>query len=112
MTMNNFCTLNTPGSYTRVSSRGKKSSPDITVVPVQWSGRIRWSSLVKRQGGSDHIPILIDVNLPGRIPTKEKKRSNRKRQRPAKWAFSKANWTLFRDQLDKQIELWPQKSST
>lgn len=96
MSRNNFCTLNSADSYTGTILRGRKSSPDITVIPSNWMGKTRWSTLTKNAGGSDHVPILIDIQLPGHTPLKSKKRTNKKRQQRAKWSFKKADWNLFK----------------
>ena len=113
MTTHSFTAMNhvgSPDSYTRTSSRGKKSSPDITVIPSQWVGRTSWSPLTKSPGGSDHLPILIDVKLPSHRDKEQPKRTNKKRNQRAKWAFKKANWEKFRELQDEVFNSWPQQA--
>ena len=110
MLSNNFSALNTPESYTRTDPKGHKSSPDITIVPNHWAGKMRWSPLVKRAGGSDHLPILVTLKKNITISRKDKKRSNKKREQRTKWALKKADWGKFRELLDKNIESWPSNS--
>ena len=106
--LNNFSTLNTPESYTRVDTKGHKSSPDITVAPNHWTGHMQWSSLTKRAGGSDHIPLLITIKKPiASSQHRERKRTNKKREKATKWAFKKADWDIFRQELNENINTWP-----
>ena len=110
MSANNFSALNTNDSFTRTSSRGHKSSPDITVVPSQWVGKTRWTTLTKRAGGSDHIPILVSLRLANHVTKSGGKRSGKKRQQRTKWSFKKSDWEKFRSVLDESIEDWPNQS--
>ena len=108
--LNNFSTLNTPESYTRVNSKGHKSSPDITVVPNHWLGRMKWSPLIKRPGGSDHLPILVTLKKSIPLNNHNKRRSNKKRHQRTKWAFKKADWVKFRNIVDQCMDNWPPNS--
>ena len=107
MNNNNFTALNTPDSYTRKSTKGVLTSPDATLVHSQWLGRTSWSPLTKRPGGSDHIPLLINIRLNRYTSKKEPKRSNKKRNQKTKWAFKKAKWDEYRAMVDEHISLWP-----
>ena len=50
------------GSATRVNrGTGGLSSPDVTLVHNSWLGRVEWCPLGVQ--GSDHFPLLFEVNL-------------------------------------------------
>jgi len=104
---NNFIALNTHGSYTRKSTKGVLTSPDATFVHSQWLGRTSWSALTKRPGGSDHIPLLINIRLDQYIPKKEPTRTNKKRDKKTKWAFKKAKWNEYRAMVDQYLSQCP-----
>ena len=62
--------------------------------------------MTKRPGGSDHIPLLINIRLSRYSPNKEPKRSNKKRDQKTKWAFKKAKWDEYRALVEKYIAHW------
>ena len=105
MAGSDFHFMNTLDSYTRTDCKGRKSSPDITLAHNSWIGRYSWNPQYHCPGGSDHIPLLVTLNLrpnnTGRRSRKRKKRGN------AKWAYKKANWDLYKTYLDEELEKWP-----
>ena len=105
MIRNNFSYMNTPDSYTRSDSKGLKSSPDITVAHNSWLGKYTWQPLYKNPGGSDHIPILVTVNL--KKSNRSSKKAEKRNYRRARWSIKKANWEQFNYFLDAELEKWP-----
>lgn len=97
---NNFCVfLNDLNSYTRQDTRGKKSSPDISVVPQLWLSKVTWRATYNDPSGSDHIPLLTVVST----QASGSRRSRKKRQDRVRWAAKKADWNLFRMKQDEYL---------
>eukprot|EP00662_Eupelagonemidae_sp_cell21_P040602 gene40602-14717_t len=91
------CILN-DGTSTRLGSGGGiiggHTAPDITLAPPRLKDAT-WTVLDDK-GGSDHSPIVIDIQLP-HPPVR--------RQKPqAKWAFPKADWTTFRTETESSLK--------
>ena len=108
MIENNFMALNSSDSYTRKSVKGELSSPDVTIAPVQWIGNTSWTAMTKQPGGSDHIPLLINIRLNKYAPNHEPKRSKKKRNQRTKWAFKKAKWAEYQERVVQNIGNWPE----
>ena len=89
---NNMVVLN-DGSSTHISrSCGSQTAPDVTLAHASLADRITWRKL---DGiGSDHLPILITYQ--DHIPRVNSKPS-------FKWKLKDANWTSFRDEVDRCI---------
>ena len=100
--------MNTPDSYTRKDCKGRKSSPDITLAHNSLLGKYSWNPQERNPGGSDHLPILITLNL----NTSNKKRRSRKGKGKARWAYKKANWEMFEQYVDQEIEKWSTESES
>ena len=112
MIENNFIALNSTDSFTRKSVKEMLSSPDITIAPVQWLGSTSWTPLTKQPGGSDHIPLLINIRLNKYAPAHQAKRSNKKRSQRNCWrkwenlAFQPASTTGCKPCSPTEILMW------
>ena len=80
------------GSHTRVNpATGGLSTPDITLATADVGATAEWST--QPNLGSDHLPIrtTLTADLP---PT---------RRGRGKFSFRKADWTGFRESLEKKM---------
>ena len=102
LTNNDFSYMNSPFSYTRKDSSGRKSSPDISVIHNKLLGNYSWIPQERNPGGSDHLPILITLSL----DNSGKKKISRKNKGQAKWAHNKAHWDLFKDMIETDLKSW------
>ena len=86
------------GAATRVSPSGVSSSPDVTLGHGRWLGRVDWR--VAETIGSDHLPIVVDVDLG--IP------GGRRgvRRGPARWSFGKADWARYAREAERLLWGW------
>ena len=102
-TQNSFTYLNEPDAFTRSDAKGKKTSPDITVCHNSWINKCHWTPQYRNPGGSDHLPILTTIKLKDTQPSaKTLKRMRRKR-----FSYIKADWDLFREEQDTELQEWP-----
>ena len=102
-TQNSFTYLNEPDAFTRSDAKGKKTSPDITVCHNSWINKCHWTPQYRNPGGSDHLPILTTIKLKDTQPSaKTLKRTRRKR-----FSYIKADWDLFREEQDTELQEWP-----
>ena len=83
---NGWAYLNT-GAPTRFAHDGSPSAPDVTLAHASWIGRISW-----RTGshlGSDHLPILVDIETGPVLRAS--------RRGPATYRFKKADRGQFEE---------------
>ena len=67
---------------------GRESAPDVTAVTGNLVGRCKWEAL--EELGSDHKPIVIE--LEGAV-------EGRKEERRLAWAWKKADWGKYKEEL-------------
>ena len=84
------------GSATRIAPNGALSAPDATLCHASWSTKTRWS--VMDTIGSDHLPILVDIEL--RNPPRSSCRG------PAKYSLRKTNWEQYQRLNNTEFEGW------
>ena len=89
-----WTTLNS-GEPTHVSYRSEsQTAPNLAACSTSLPRRAAW-----RLGpdlGSDHLPMIVEVNAPDhRRP---------RRIRKSRWAFQKADWTAFRTECEAAFE--------
>jgi fructose-specific phosphotransferase system component IIB len=90
------------GEYTHMDRHsGKKSTPDITIASEELAQRCKWT--VTQELGSDHNPILIEADINIRI----KKEVTR-----VAWAWKKADWIVFQNDVKMEIEKNKQTAET
>ena len=83
------------GSSTRVNpGTGNGSTPDVTLVGGNWSGKATWD-VGEDLGGSDHLPIIVSLNANVQLMPIS--------MRPARWR-TKGNWDDFADQIEEAMD--------
>ena len=88
-------TLVNDGTHTRTRRvTGNESTPDITLCGRSWKDKISWS-VEKPIGGSDHLPILIEVN------NKVKHVNNLDSK--VKWKSRDVDWEVFKETVEQEI---------
>ena len=92
------------GSATR-SSRitANPSSPDISLIGSKWSGKCTWT-VEEDIGGSDHLPILITLN----IGTQHQSIRGKK----PRWKTNGVDWEKFAEAVNADIDKIFEGSST
>lgn len=94
-----FTILN-DGTPTHFSySFNTKEALDISIVSSDISPGCRWTVLENL--GSDHLPVLIEL----------KKRQLVTTSREKQWIFKKADWQLFAESVDNELERKPLSDS-
>ena len=91
----NWCYLN-DGTRTRTAPNGTVSAPDVTLVHGRWTARASW--WVGPTVGSDHLPIIVDLQLQEPI--------QRQTRGPARYSFRKAHWGKFQEAATRQLQGW------
>ena len=90
----NFSVAN-DGEATRVNvGTGGRSAPDVTLVHNSWLDKVEWG--VMDCMGSDHLPILITLDIP--ITTLKPTTS-----RSLRWNWSKADFEGFSNQVEMAV---------
>ena len=93
MTSNDLAPLN-DGAATRVNrGSGGLSSPDLTVVHSSLLARAEWGPLESL--GSDHLPILSELDLAVHVLSEEQPR--------LRWNWKKADWPAYSETLDQSV---------
>ena len=90
-----WCYLN-DGTRTRTAPSGSVSAPDVTLGHGRWTGRASW--WVGPTGGTDHLPIIVDLQLQEPI--------QRQTRGPARFSFRKAQWGRFQEAATRQFRGW------
>ena len=78
------------GTYIKSNGAGY-SHLDLSIVPHDLALKARWS-VIQDTWGSDHLPALTTLNARPALETNELPR----------WNLKKANWELYREELDAQ----------
>ncbi|KAH7706695.1 pol-like protein [Aphelenchoides avenae] len=90
-----FMAANT-GEATRINRHdGSGTTPDVTLHHVASAHLVQWEAV--KELGSDHLPILVEVRLRGRLP---------REYRRTFWNPKKANWPKFRQLMTQNLENW------
>ena len=84
------------GSHTRTAPDGTPSTPDASFAHASWATRVSWRTMPTL--GSDHLPILIDIQAG------PASRSNHRG--PTKMSLKKANQLLFGTTADLHLGSW------
>ena len=74
---------------------GNPSTPDISLIGNKWSGKCTWS-VEEDIGGSDHLPILITLN----VGTHHQSISGR----APRWKSRGVDWSKFADAVNVEID--------
>lgn len=92
---NNMMCINS-GTATRTNKgTGGGSTPDIAFVPSNWADKAQWSTL--ECIGSDHLPILITLNMDMTIIKCAPALAGRR------WNWKRADWDAFANEIDRKI---------
>ena len=86
-----YVVLNT-GVGTYQTYRGSMTHIDVSLASSQLATKCRWATFNNTMG-SDHVPIIITINA----------RPERQRIAVPKWKSAEADWNVFRDCINDQI---------
>ena len=96
-----WATLNS-GEPTFASYRtGAQSAPDLAACAASLSRRATW-----RLGpdlGSDHLPMVVEIRAETAPP---------RRIRKSKWAYHKADWVAFKEEVERALAEPPDQDAT
>jgi ribonuclease HI len=99
---NGFYAANDQFQPTFISRQhGTTTSPDVSIVPLLWEGKMDWSTIDRMC--SDHSPIRIKYLLEDFAPLRVPRRP--------KWAHKKADWKLFNQLVDNSLETFDDAKS-
>lgn len=94
ITTNGYCVLNDENKMTRTDRRGNRgTSPDITITTQEMGARTKWDILTT--ANSDHLPIIITIEDPGK--------ANKREGRSYKWKLNDMDWQMFEILVEKEI---------
>ena len=97
----NLSVLN-DGCATRINpGTGNGSTPDVTLVGKNWSGKTTWD-LDEDLGGSDHLPIIISINAKVSVMPAT--------MRPARWRIN-GNWDDFANEVEEEMDTVPPENN-
>ena len=74
---------------------GRTTTPDVTLHHINMHKNIKWN--VGPPLGSDHLPIIIDIDV--------KSSPKRKSKKTTKLSYKKANWNFFQEESNRQLTL-------
>ena len=96
ITANRLVILNQPDDPHSFYSRTWRttSNPDLAIATEDVE-KVMTRSVCQQLGGSDHKPIIIDIQGP---------KDTSKRNLPPSWNYKKANWSLFSSHIDGALE--------
>jgi ribonuclease HI len=72
-------------------AHGTRSSPDVSLMHSSWSTRVSWR-VGECLGGSDHLPIFMDIACERSLQLPTQPRSTR-------FSYRKANWPQFQERV-------------
>jgi len=87
-----YVVLNT-GVGTYQTYHGSMTHIDVSLASSQLATKCRWATFNNTMG-SDHVPIIITINA----------RPERQRITAPKWKSAEADWNVFRDCINDQID--------
>ena len=59
---------------TRIAPDGSPSAPDISITHASWSSKVTWTTMATV--GSDHLPILLEIEVGPPAPPKQEARAS------------------------------------